>query len=92
MYELGSDIDCKDFPFQTIESFSSVLDGKGHSISNLALIDENTSIFTSVDNSVIKNINFKNFLINSTENSVCLLFIDGYFTTLEVTIFQLFFI
>lgn len=70
--ELGSDIDCKELGAVTIPNTGgsgsyplncTLLDGKGHSIKNLFLLDS-TYVFSGVRANTIKNLSFTNIYLS----------------------------
>lgn len=73
---LGSDIDMSGIDFNPIETYDIVLDGKGHTISNLTIdkTGEKTpaGLFGEISNSTIKNLTLENFVIRSAARSGCL--------------------
>ncbi len=62
-FKLANDIDCGGLNFYSIKEFSGVLDGAGHTVSNLMLsspADGKTGIFTYCSDATVKDINFYN--------------------------------
>lgn len=62
-FKLTNDIDCSNLDFYPIEEFSGILDGDGHTVSNLKLVTKNngkTGIFNFTNKATLKNIDFYN--------------------------------
>ena len=62
-YRLTGDIDCGSLTYYIIDEFSGVLDGDGHTVSNLRLCTQGTQktgLFSYTNNATVKNIDFYN--------------------------------
>lgn len=74
-FKLTNDIDANNYTlsdFKVIKETSSfILDGDNYSVKNLSLLNKNkysSTLFTNLNNCIIKNINFNNLNINYDEN------------------------
>jgi hypothetical protein len=74
-YVIENEIDCKNKDFQPLgqdEPFSGKLDGKGHTISNLEIIEEgsdsskNIGLFNAVEGGVVGNLSLENLYLESS--------------------------
>ncbi len=62
-FKLTNDIDCGNLEFYPIDEFTGILDGDGHTVSNLKLFTKNngkTGIFNFTNDATVKNIDFYN--------------------------------
>lgn len=62
-FRLAGDIDCSGLDFYPIEEFSGILDGAGHTVSNLRIVTRNdgkTGIFKFTNKATVKDIDFYN--------------------------------
>lgn len=85
-YVLGGDIDCSGVAFlvigdsSSVGEFKGVLDGKGFSVFNLTIMSQTnlTGLFAQANGATVRNINFYDVNMNSTEGDVGILFGAAY--------------